>query len=176
MMIFSNELFNRLFYAFNEKLNLPSEYLIFDIVYFHAHINTRLNFLYRSAPVGKPTMTVGKLSDETLVVSLLIIPFSLLLTMIITKVLRHLNVHFSLFISLDAAHNTSSSSVRISWKAPPLSTIHGEFLGYRITYRPRDKQQTEDIKEIYIRDSSVEVCGIINMNYDSTRAPMNVYT
>lgn len=56
-----------------------------------------------------------------------------------------------------AAHNTSSTSVRISWKPPPLDTIHGEFLGYRITYRVRDKQP-EDIKEIYIRDSSVEVC------------------
>jgi hypothetical protein len=56
----------------------------------------------------------------------------------------------------NTAHNTSSTSVRISWKPPPLDTIHGEFLGYRITYRIRDKQP-EDIKEIYIRDSSVEV-------------------
>jgi hypothetical protein len=58
---------------------------------------------------------------------------------------------------MHTAHNTSSTSVRISWKPPPLDTIHGEFLGYRITYRVRDKQP-EDIKEIYIRDSSVEVC------------------
>lgn len=63
------------------------------------------------------------------------------------------------------AHNTSSTSVRISWKAPPTDTIHGEFLGYRITYRARDKQP-EDIKEIYIRDSNVEVCAVINLNYD----------
>lgn len=50
--------------------------------------------------------------------------------------------------------------MRISWKPPPLDQIHGEFLGYRITYRARDKQP-EDIKEIYIRDSSVEVCSHI---------------
>lgn len=58
--------------------------------------------------------------------------------------------------SFPPAHNTSSTSVRISWKAPSLDTIHGEFLGYRITYRARDKQP-EDIREIYIRDSNVEV-------------------
>lgn len=88
-----------------------------------------------------------------------------------TADLCHLNIHFilssSIFSRLQTAHNTSSSSVRVSWKAPPLSTIHGEFLGYRITYRPRDKQQSEDTKEIYIRDSSVEVCDIINLNYES---------
>ncbi|CRK87865.1 CLUMA_CG001652, isoform A [Clunio marinus] len=60
------------------------------------------------------------------------------------------------------AHNTSSTSVRISWKPPPADTIHGEFLGYRITYRARDKQP-EDIKEIYIRDSSVESHEISNL-------------
>ncbi|XP_070493823.1 putative receptor-type tyrosine-protein phosphatase mosPTP-1 [Chironomus tepperi] len=60
------------------------------------------------------------------------------------------------------AHNTSSTSVRISWKPPTLDTIHGEFLGYRITYRARDKQP-EDIKEIYIRDSSVESHEITNL-------------
>lgn len=54
------------------------------------------------------------------------------------------------------AHNTSSSSIYISWKAPPPDTILGEFLGYRITYRIRDKNN-DAVKEIYIRDSSVEV-------------------
>ncbi|XP_055699332.1 tyrosine-protein phosphatase 99A isoform X3 [Phlebotomus papatasi] len=53
------------------------------------------------------------------------------------------------------AHNTSATSIYISWKPPPADTILGEFLGYRITYRPRDKN-TDDVKEIYIRDSSVE--------------------
>lgn len=72
---------------------------------------------------------------------------------------------WSPYINTRSAHNTSSTSVRISWKPPPTDTIHGEFLGYRITYRVRDKQP-EDIKEIYIRDSNVEVCAVINLNYD----------
>lgn len=54
------------------------------------------------------------------------------------------------------AHNTSSTSIFIAWKPPPLNTIYGEFLGYRITYRPRDKGTSHE-KEIYIRDNSVEV-------------------
>lgn len=54
------------------------------------------------------------------------------------------------------AHNTSSSSVYISWKPPAPDTILGEFLGYRITYRPRDRNPN-DTKEIYIRDNTVEV-------------------
>ncbi|XP_065074555.1 tyrosine-protein phosphatase 99A isoform X1 [Ochlerotatus camptorhynchus] len=54
------------------------------------------------------------------------------------------------------AHNTSATSVYISWKPPPPETILGEFLGYRITYRARDKGTDDDVKEIYIRDSMVE--------------------
>lgn len=54
------------------------------------------------------------------------------------------------------AHNTSSSSIYISWKPPAPDTILGEFLGYRITYKIRDKHN-DTAKEIYIRDSSVEV-------------------
>uniref|UniRef100_A0A182XEH9 Putative receptor-type tyrosine-protein phosphatase mosPTP-1 n=2 Tax=gambiae species complex TaxID=44542 RepID=A0A182XEH9_ANOQN len=53
------------------------------------------------------------------------------------------------------AHNTSATSVYISWKPPPPDTILGEFLGYRITYRTRDRHP-DDVKEIYIRDSTVE--------------------
>ncbi|EEB18664.1 conserved hypothetical protein [Pediculus humanus corporis] len=53
------------------------------------------------------------------------------------------------------AYNTSSTSIHISWRAPHKSTIHGEFLGYRISYRPREKAD-DDFKEIYIRDSNVD--------------------
>ncbi|ETN67444.1 hypothetical protein AND_000745 [Anopheles darlingi] len=60
------------------------------------------------------------------------------------------------------AHNTSATSVYISWKAPPPESILGEFLGYRITYRPRD-YHTDDVKEIYIRDSAVENHEIHNL-------------
>ncbi len=37
-----------------------------------------------------------------------------------------------------AAHNTSSTSLYLSWQPPEPDTIHGDFLGYRLTYRPRD--------------------------------------
>lgn len=58
------------------------------------------------------------------------------------------------------AYNMSSTSIHISWRAPHKSTIHGEFLGYRISYRPREKPDDE-VKEIYIRDSNVDVSEFI---------------
>ena len=58
--------------------------------------------------------------------------------------------------TITTAHNTSSSSIYLSWKPPPLDTIYGEFLGYRITYHARDVKP-ENINEIFVRDSSVEV-------------------
>ncbi|XP_013779211.1 tyrosine-protein phosphatase 99A-like [Limulus polyphemus] len=42
-----------------------------------------------------------------------------------------------------SAHNTSSSSIRLQWAPPPKDTINGEFLGYRIVYRPRDRPGVE---------------------------------
>ncbi|XP_037919169.1 tyrosine-protein phosphatase 99A isoform X3 [Hermetia illucens] len=60
------------------------------------------------------------------------------------------------------AHNTSSTSIYISWKPPPPDTILGEFLGYRITYRPRDKSPSS-VKEIYLRDSTIENHEIHNL-------------
>ncbi|XP_036323044.1 tyrosine-protein phosphatase 99A isoform X2 [Rhagoletis pomonella] len=71
------------------------------------------------------------------------------------------------------AHNTSSTSVYISWKAPPPDTILGEFLGYRITYRPRDRNDT---KEIYIRDSTVESHEITNLEtYTQYKVTVQVF-
>ncbi|KAL5284294.1 PTPRZ1.2 family protein, partial [Megaselia abdita] len=60
------------------------------------------------------------------------------------------------------AHNTSSTSIFISWKPPPPNTILGEFLGYRITVRPRDKNPSQE-SEIYIRDSTIESHEIHNL-------------
>lgn len=57
-----------------------------------------------------------------------------------------------------SAYNTSSTSIRIQWAPPPDHTIHGEFLGYRITYRPRDRPKEE--KDIPIRDPSTRVSDI----------------
>ena len=36
-----------------------------------------------------------------------------------------------------AAHNTSSTSIYLEWSAPAASTIHGQFTGYVVTFRPR---------------------------------------
>ena len=44
-----------------------------------------------------------------------------------------------------AAHNTSSTSLYLSWQAPELNTIHGEFLGYKISYRPRDVSEVKAV-------------------------------
>ncbi|XP_023221800.1 tyrosine-protein phosphatase 99A-like isoform X2 [Centruroides sculpturatus] len=49
------------------------------------------------------------------------------------------------------AHNTSSSTIRIQWAPPPRHSIHGEFLGYKISYRPRDRPEE---KTIILRDPS----------------------
>ena len=37
-----------------------------------------------------------------------------------------------------AAHNTSSTSIYLEWAAPDAASIHGQFLGYVVSYRPRD--------------------------------------
>ncbi|KAL9899426.1 protein tyrosine phosphatase 99A isoform 2-T2 [Glossina fuscipes fuscipes] len=74
-----------------------------------------------------------------------------------------------------SAHNTSSTSVYIAWKPPPPDTILGEFLGYRITYRPRDRNPN-DTKEIYIRDSTVESHEILNLEpYTQYKVTVQVF-
>ncbi|KAL1481209.1 hypothetical protein MTO96_034604, partial [Rhipicephalus appendiculatus] len=50
-----------------------------------------------------------------------------------------------------------------SGRLPPRHTIHGEFEGYRITYRPRDKSQ-EESREIVIRDSKQTQYTIRNLD------------
>ena len=39
--------------------------------------------------------------------------------------------------SVLAAHNTSSTSIYLEWSAPAASSVHGQFLGYKISWRPR---------------------------------------
>jgi len=58
--------------------------------------------------------------------------------------------------TITAAHNTSATSIYLAWKPPNRDTIHGEFLGYRIGYRRREKAD-EEMKNIYIRDPAVDV-------------------
>ena len=62
------------------------------------------------------------------------------------------NTFFSLFSEpsgkprVTAAHNTSSTSLYLSWQSPELNTIHGEFLGYKISYRPRDVSEAKAVE------------------------------
>lgn len=57
--------------------------------------------------------------------------------------------------TITGAFNTSSTSIRLEWTPPPERTIHGEFLGYKITYRPRDRPEEE--REIILRDPNLRV-------------------
>ncbi|KAK5639714.1 hypothetical protein RI129_012206 [Pyrocoelia pectoralis] len=65
--------------------------------------------------------------------------------------------------TITTAHNTSATTLHISWRPPHHETIHGEFIGYRISYRPRDHGD-EAMKEIYIRDPSVESHNIDHLD------------
>ncbi|CAG9855543.1 unnamed protein product [Phyllotreta striolata] len=56
-------------------------------------------------------------------------------------------------VTITNAKNRSSSSVYFSWLPPPRDSVFGEFLGYRISYKPRTSPQ--DKKEIYLRDPTV---------------------
>ena len=58
--------------------------------------------------------------------------------------------------SILAAHNTSSTSIYLEWSAPGLHTIHGQFQGYLITYRPRDTSP-EKAEEFRITDPTATV-------------------
>ncbi|XP_034171588.1 putative receptor-type tyrosine-protein phosphatase mosPTP-1 isoform X3 [Osmia lignaria lignaria] len=63
---------------------------------------------------------------------------------------------------ITSAYNTSASSIYLAWKAPSPDTIQGEFLGYRIRYKPRVKPHMEE-KHIYIRNPAVENHKIHNL-------------
>ena len=40
--------------------------------------------------------------------------------------------------TITSAHNTSSDSIFLAWEPPHPGTLHGEFLGYKLSYRERD--------------------------------------
>lgn len=56
--------------------------------------------------------------------------------------------------TITAAHNTSSTSIQLSWRAPHPSTLHGEFLGYRIAFKPRNAGQ-DLVQEVLIKDPGI---------------------
>lgn len=62
--------------------------------------------------------------------------------------------------TITAAHNTSDTSIWIEWLPPPKDTIHGEFLGYRITHKIRDLPD-DTLKEIMLRDPSATVGSLV---------------
>ena len=73
-----------------------------------------------------------------------------------------------------AAHNTSSTSLFISWQPPDLNTIHGEFEGYKISYRPRDIAQAKAI-EIPIENPKAKVRVNMIFKIDNLVIPIDLY-
>ena len=55
-----------------------------------------------------------------------------------------------------AAHNASSTAVYLEWSAPPVNSLHGEFLGYLLSFRPRDASPTQ-AEERRLADPSLKV-------------------
>ncbi|KAG8195656.1 hypothetical protein JTE90_004989 [Oedothorax gibbosus] len=64
--------------------------------------------------------------------------------------------------TITSAVNASSTSIRLKWAPPPANTIHGEFIGYRITYRPRDRPEEE--REIILRFPALREYTIRNLD------------
>ena len=55
-----------------------------------------------------------------------------------------------------AAHNTSSTSLYIAWQPPDRKSVHGDFLGYRLSLRPRDVEESK-ATVVPIEDPSLTV-------------------
>lgn len=58
--------------------------------------------------------------------------------------------------TITSAQNISATAILLTWKPPPADTMNGEFLGYRISYRPYDKGN-DYIRELYLRNRKLEV-------------------
>ena len=44
--------------------------------------------------------------------------------------------------TITSAHNTSGSSIYLAWEPPHPATLHGEFLGYTLSYRSGGKPRS----------------------------------
>ncbi|XP_078047953.1 putative receptor-type tyrosine-protein phosphatase mosPTP-1 isoform X2 [Augochlora pura] len=76
---------------------------------------------------------------------------------------------------ITSAYNTSATSIYLAWTPPSRDTIHGQFLGYQIGYRPRDKMHME-VKDIYIRDPAVNNHSIHNLEtYTQYRVSLRIF-
>jgi hypothetical protein len=49
----------------------------------------------------------------------------------------------------------SSTSLQLSWRPPPITSLNGEFLGYYVTYRPRHSNVSNLVSEAFINDPEV---------------------
>ncbi|CAB4058545.1 PTPRG [Lepeophtheirus salmonis] len=81
-------------------------------------------------------------------------------------------------VSITSAHNTSSTSIRMAWRPPTPSTIHGEFLGYRIAYRLRDDPEEipSKVQEIYIKDHEITEYELVALKvYEQYTISIQVY-
>lgn len=65
--------------------------------------------------------------------------------------------------TITAAHNTSSTSLQLIWRPPPKSSINGEFLGYQITYRPRNENTSDQTTSITLKDPEVTQYTILEL-------------
>ena len=65
--------------------------------------------------------------------------------------------------TITSAHNTSSDSIYLAWEPPHPSTIHGEFLGYQLSYRSRDAEKS-NVTKIKIKGPNVSEYTIKNLS------------
>eukprot|EP00090_Calanus_glacialis_P013507 TRINITY_DN22191_c0_g1_i1.p1 TRINITY_DN22191_c0_g1~~TRINITY_DN22191_c0_g1_i1.p1 ORF type:complete len:1215 (-),score=130.86 TRINITY_DN22191_c0_g1_i1:761-4405(-) len=65
--------------------------------------------------------------------------------------------------TITSAHNTSSDSIYLAWEPPHPSTLHGEFLGYQLSYRSRDAEKS-NVTKIKIKGPNVSQYTIKNLS------------
>lgn len=70
---------------------------------------------------------------------------------------------------ITSSGNVSSTSISLTWNPPPKHTIHGEFLGYKIKYRPTSDNNLKLIprpevdveeKDVILRDPDLRVSSL----------------
>lgn len=78
---------------------------------------------------------------------------------------------------ITSSGNVSSTSISLTWNPPPKHTIHGEFLGYKIKYRPTSDnnlkliptQETDhEEKDVILRDPELKVIFALLICYESS--------
>lgn len=78
---------------------------------------------------------------------------------------------------ITSSGNVSSTSISLTWNPPPKHTIHGEFLGYKIKYRPTSDNNLKLIpthetdheeKDVILRDPELKVIFALLICYESS--------